>query len=74
MAQVHRPKQALPGGMQAAVEANRAIMIGLNARDFSDETKLEELILAVGDKVSARPCFLGFSLHDFHDYRSLSGK
>jgi outer membrane protein TolC len=66
--------KAVEAEMQAAVEANRAIMIGLNAKDFSDEAKLEELILAVGDRISARPCFLGFSLHDFHDYRNLSGK
>lgn len=60
--------------IQAAVEANKVIIVGLNARDFSNEANLEELIMAVGERLFAYPSFLGFSIHDFNDYRDLSGK
>jgi len=60
--------------LEAAVEANKGIIVGLNAKDFSEEAKLEELIAEVGNTISATPSFLGFSIHDFNDYRMLAGR
>ena len=58
--------------IHAAVDANKAIVVGFNAKDFSNEAHLEELIMAVGKRLFASPSFLGFSIHDFYDYRDLS--
>ncbi|MEE9200176.1 MAG: TolC family protein [Candidatus Brocadiales bacterium] len=63
---------AVQAEMDAVIESGKGIIVGLNAKDFSDEARLEELIVKVGDRLSVERSFLGFSIHDFDSYRTLA--
>jgi hypothetical protein len=64
--------ESVKAELEAAIEANKAILIGLNARDFSAEAQLENLITETGNRLPQFPSFLGFSIHDFATYRTLA--
>lgn len=51
---------------------NKKVIIGINAKDFSDEANLEKLIEDAGKRLSGNSSFIGFSIHDYNDYRSLA--
>ncbi len=52
----------------------KRVVIGLNAKEFSEKEMLENLIKNVGDKVSLEKSYAGFAIHDFHHYRNLIEK
>lgn len=66
--------EAVKTEAEEAVKAGKDIIIGLNAKDFSEEAEMEELITKTGNRLSGIPSFAGFGIHDFKHYRALSEK
>jgi len=60
--------------LDLASRMDKQILIGLNAKEFSEEEMLENLINNVGDKMSLEKAFSGFAIHDYHHYRDLVEK
>ncbi len=57
--------------LDLASRMDKQILIGFNAKEFSEEEMLENLIKNVGDKVSLEKTFSGFAIHDYRHYRDL---
>jgi len=57
--------------LDLASRMDKQILIGLNAKDFSEKEMLEDLLKNVGAKVSLEKSFSGFAIHDYHHYRDL---
>jgi len=57
--------------LDLANRMDKQILIGLNAKDFSEKEMLEDLLKNVGAKVSLEKSFSGFAIHDYHHYRDL---
>lgn len=66
--------EAVKAETKAVVNAGKEIIIGFNAKDFSEEAEMEELIAEVGNRLSGSSSFAGFGVHDFKHYRALSEK
>ncbi len=66
--------KAVQPEVDAVTEADKGIIVGLNAKDFPDEVEMEELMFEVGNSLSASHSFLGFGIHDFDSYRTLAVK
>ncbi|MFQ5754347.1 MAG: hypothetical protein ACE5HI_20385 [bacterium] len=54
-----------------ATEMNQPFFIGFNAKDFTKEDDLDELIHKVAIRLQSRDSFKGFAIHAYRRYREL---
>ena len=59
---------------QFAEQIGRDYMIGFNAKEFESREEIENLINEVDVDFNSKENFSGFAIHQYRDYRNLSGK